>query len=516
MHSPDHDFLRGLWTEYCRGGSIYAMRHLVAELHIGERVWWFIWIGLALVACLMSMVQLYEKWNENPVVISYDGRFLPVWAVPFPAVTVCPIARTQVELFNSSDVYFRFDEEGISDNEYVRLRALLHVCPMMSDFYEFNATLAVNYVQILENIAIPFRSLYSGCKFRKYFLDCNVYWSKSITDGGVCYTFNAIDAESLLRTDNLHHDYLYSESYLDSSNWTLEDGYLDDFQLETYPLRPVGGGMDTGLMLVMKTRKVDIDYFCEGPVIGYKIAIHSPDEIPSVQHNYYRLSHNSKLSLIAQPELTYITPDLKKHPYSRRQCYFSDERYLRYFKVYNRKNCLDECISNQTAQECGCVGFYSPRGPEVRICDGRDLFCPGEAISKLLEKLNVSQRRSEIEAPCGCLPSCTTLQYEVEISNLPWDFEAFARALGAPTEVFDVLEPAGLVVSLKSKWLLPMKRQELFGIPDMMAKFGGLFGLVMGASVISFLELVYYCIIRPWRNDYPARSAGWQVFPWTA
>lgn len=84
------------------------------------------------------------------------------------------------------------------------------------------------------------------------------------------------------------------------------------------------------------------------------------------------------------------------------------------------------------------MGFYSPRGPEVRICDGRDLFCPGEAISKLLEKLNVSQRRSEIEAPCGCLPSCTTLQYEVEISNLPWDFEAFARALGAPTEVFDV------------------------------------------------------------------------------
>lgn len=67
----------------------------------------------------MSMVQLYEKWNENPVVISYDGRFLPVWAVPFPAVTVCPIARTQVELFNSSDVYFRFDEEGISDNECV-------------------------------------------------------------------------------------------------------------------------------------------------------------------------------------------------------------------------------------------------------------------------------------------------------------------------------------------------------------------------------------------------------------
>lgn len=67
--------------------------------------------------CFVSMVDLYDKWNESPVLISYDRRLLPVWAVPFPAVTVCPMARAQVQLFNSSDVFFRVDEEGISNLE---------------------------------------------------------------------------------------------------------------------------------------------------------------------------------------------------------------------------------------------------------------------------------------------------------------------------------------------------------------------------------------------------------------
>lgn len=200
---------------------------------------------------------------------------------------------------------------------YLRLRALLHVCPYMSDYYEYNDSLPVNFVSILQNIAIPFEDMFVSCKFRNYLVDCDTYLSQSITDSGVCYTFNAIDSEELLRTENLQSEYLYSNAYMDSSNWTLEDGYLDPFELDTYPLRPVGGGLVTGLVLIMKTRKQDKDYFCEGPVIGYKISIHSPDEKPSVQNRFYRLSHSSILTLSVYPELTYISHRLKRHSYTR-------------------------------------------------------------------------------------------------------------------------------------------------------------------------------------------------------
>ncbi|XP_062557744.1 pickpocket protein 28-like [Armigeres subalbatus] len=515
MANQNGRFLANLWTEYCQRCSIYPMRYLATKLHFSERVWWFFWIGMAILASSLSMAQLYDQWKRTPVVISYSHNLFPVWAVPFPAITVCPMARARVELFNSSDVYDRIDAEGINNIEYVRLRALLHVCPMMSEYYEFNDTLAVNYVQILQNIAIPFDSLYGGCKFRKYFIDCRTYWSRTITDGGICYTFNAIDSDDLLRTDNLHREYKYSNSYLDSRNWTLERGYSDRFELKTYPLRPVGGGLTTGLMIALKTRKVDMDYFCEGPVVGYKIAIHAPDEIPSVQNKFYRLSHQSRLSIIVKPELTATYPELRKHHHTRRQCYFNDERYLRYFKIYNKENCLQECISNLTAQECGCVGFHSPRSADVPICDGQDLYCPEWSIEKFIRKMDYSHRNLELEDLCGCLPACTTLKYGVEISSFPWHYNAFSRALNSPIELYEGWEPATLVIAFKSKYMLAMRRQELFGVSEMLAKFGGLFALAMGSSVISMLEVVYYCIIRPWRNDYPASRATRRLFPWT-
>ncbi|XP_062557741.1 pickpocket protein 28-like [Armigeres subalbatus] len=511
MSNPNQGFLRGLWNEYCRCCSIYAVRHLNANVHIAERTWWFSWIFAGILACVLAMVTLHGKWNQSPVVISYGRKLLPVWAIPFPAITVCPLSRVQVKFFNSTDVFVRLHGENISDDEYLRLRALLHFCPYMTGFYEYNDSLAVNYVDILDQIAIPFVDMFSTCSFRKYSLDCSAIFSRSLTEIGICYTFNAVDAEDLLRTDNLQRDYLYSNAYYDGSiNWTLQDGYVNPFDLYAYPLRPVGGGLTTALVLVLRTIKKDIDYFCEGAVNGYKIVIHSPDERPSFQSIFYRLPHHSVLTINVQPELTYISRDLRKHPYTRRQCYFSGERYLRYYKIYNRNNCLDECISNITFRECGCVGIASPRSPDMSVCDGADLFCPRIFLNRFLERSDLD---TILRMPCGCLPACTTLSYNVEISNLPWNFEAFGRATGASTEKYDYLDPAVLVVAYKYKWFLPLKRQELFGVVDMLAKFGGLFGLVMGASLISLLELVYYCVIRPWRNDYPEANVP-QVLPW--
>jgi Amiloride-sensitive sodium channel len=41
-------------------------------------------------------------------------------------------------------------------------------------------------------------------------------------------------------------------------------------------------------------------------------------------------------------------------------------------------------------------------------------------------------------------------------------------------------------------------RKELRGNIDFLANCGGLLGLCLGVSVISFLELIYFCTIRQW------------------
>jgi Amiloride-sensitive sodium channel len=43
-----------------------------------------------------------------------------------------------------------------------------------------------------------------------------------------------------------------------------------------------------------------------------------------------------------------------------------------------------------------------------------------------------------------------------------------------------------------------MQRTEFYGTIDFLAKCGGLLGLCLGVSVISLVEIVYFCTIRVW------------------
>ncbi|KAG5875639.1 hypothetical protein JTB14_037316 [Gonioctena quinquepunctata] len=106
-----------------------------------------------------------------------------------------------------------------------------------------------------------------------------------------------------------------------------------------------------------------------------------------------------------------------------RQCYFSDERSLKYFKIYNPENCGLECLTNYTLKLCGCVDFYMPRQNVTKVCGNAMKTCLEEALyamkemelTSLLEKVNVGKT-------CNCMPLCTELTYDAETStsSMPW------------------------------------------------------------------------------------------------
>lgn len=53
-----------------------------------------------------------------------------------------------------------------------------------------------------------------------------------------------------------------------------------------------------------------------------------------------------------------------------------------------------------------------------------------------------------------------------------------------------------IVVSFKEELFIPLKRSEFNSITNFFANAGGLFGLFMGASLLSFFELIYYFTLR--------------------
>lgn len=51
------------------------------------------------------MYSVASKWKESPVIVSFDNKPLSIGDIPFPAISICPLAKTSARKFNYTDVY---------------------------------------------------------------------------------------------------------------------------------------------------------------------------------------------------------------------------------------------------------------------------------------------------------------------------------------------------------------------------------------------------------------------------
>lgn len=102
---------------------------------------------------------------------------------------------------------------------------------------------------------------------------------------------------------------------------------------------------------------------------GYKVYLHAPDEAPHYERHYQGIvvQENTSSYVAITPHVTTTSDNLRSFVYNpmRRQCFFDDERNLKFFKTYTQSNCELECLANKTLAACGCVKFSSPREYEL-------------------------------------------------------------------------------------------------------------------------------------------------------
>lgn len=86
--------------------------------------------------------------------------------------------------------------------------------------------------------------------------------------------------------------------------------------------------------------------------------IHSPAEWPDRSHPTLLASANSLKTIGVKPIVLTTSQELMSWDPIKRHCYFQNERKLKFFKVYTKKNCMLECQSSYALEQCGCVPFY--------------------------------------------------------------------------------------------------------------------------------------------------------------
>lgn len=129
---------------------------------------------------------------------------------------------------------------------------------------------------------------------------------------------------------------------------------------------------------------------------------HLPNELP---FDAFRLPYGDMMTIDVRVKSFRADESVNKISVEQRECYFEDEKKLKYFKSYTRKNCFTECIANITLHRCGCAKIDMVRDKNTKVCNFTELVCASN-IRKYL--------REEDYSECACLSSCNDLKYSFD------------------------------------------------------------------------------------------------------
>ncbi|GBP37392.1 Pickpocket protein 28 [Eumeta japonica] len=121
-----------VFREFNENTTLHGLKYLTErDLTIFERVFWLVMFLISLVLCCWLMNNVWWKWQDTPIIISFHEKLVPVWQVPFPSVTICPQMKARASVYNYTEknIYkYRYATQSTYDPELEKLDNVALVC----------------------------------------------------------------------------------------------------------------------------------------------------------------------------------------------------------------------------------------------------------------------------------------------------------------------------------------------------------------------------------------------------
>ena len=421
------------YKDFINNTTLHGIRN-IAEASKIRRVFWL--------ACLVTFFGVYLATTITSVQSYF--RYESVTSIStayksyqyFPAVTICNInmfqeSRTRTEYPEVWDYYENFMLGMAQDYS---LPTILHNI----SFYDY-------YM----NSAPRIKDMFVSCSHKNTNINCTSFIDSQLTSHGLCYTF-------------------HSNSYIN------EHGPI---QIHHY-------GLSNAIVFVLNTEKTE--YFIpQTGAIGFLISIHDSSTSSDMDNNIVLASVGKETQISIKKSIVHRLPK----PFSEMDC-IDTSRQER--QNYSQEACLRDCIHVKVYKEkCSCT----LTGITVRKCSMYDLYnCVFAAMSE------IDTGSSEVER-CGCFPKCDESTYVTKVSTAefpnkyvikvtsvhnqwPYRNETYIKENYAQVMIyFDTLEETIFTqtkVTTKDKLL---------------ADFGGLLGLFLGASCVTLIEILEFAFL---------------------
>lgn len=157
----------------------------------------FFMIAFILVLLLSGyfISNVWDKWSGSPVIITLNSKSTSINDIPFPAVTICNMNQAK----KSKVINIK---SGTSED--ILLQSLCtqgDITTVLQNTTTSNNTTGKWEIfrEFIINVAQPCSELIQLCRFASEEHKCSDLFDTTLTDEGICCTFNSVNQRFLLQ-----------------------------------------------------------------------------------------------------------------------------------------------------------------------------------------------------------------------------------------------------------------------------------------------------------------------------
>ncbi|XP_049542724.1 sodium channel protein Nach-like [Anopheles darlingi] len=477
--------VQAFWI-FCENSSLHGLRYIgrsgASRANYLLRLVWGLFSLVGLGFTLMLTLSAWEQFRSNPTLTTIETTTFPVSMIPFPSVTLCNINK--IHSGKAKELSNRLIELGLSDND---TQDLLYALPRLNDYRpvaermlrieNFLRAKGYDTERLAFEVAPTCESMLVHCFWLMQPVPCSKLFRRTKMYAGYCCSFNV-------------------DSFLEPASTRSKE------RSPSKNIYVTGIGKGEGLSVLLDIGEA---YYTASNrfTYGIEVFVHQSFDFPDASDYTAIVQRGMETDVSALPVIVSASPALRDVPLNIRGCAFSDEGNMTEALPYTFSNCMIECEQRYIAKICKCIPLFKQVVElqailQVPICGFHDLPCLTDVKEHTLftsEAVNVTTQANYIwtNVKCRCYPACT-----VEKNDLL----SITNTIANPRKDQFIPELnfsayGSLHVHFRSTNCLKYRREPFLTWKTLVATFGGIFGLCMGGSILSLVEMLYHFGITP-------------------
>ncbi|KAH8312291.1 hypothetical protein KR044_010103 [Drosophila immigrans] len=449
--------------------TIHGLQNAFEEQHLWVRYFWLIVVLVASVGFLSTYSILDMRHEEQVLVSVVATTQYPVYSIEFPAVAICP--WNKVNWLRAATAAERFLPSNANADVRETFRQLLIGMEQLSfGKFEVLGAISKRNFSSLSHLSMSKLTSYlayrcdelfdhNACVFDETTYDCCQLFVAETMEMGQCLVFNSLISEESRKKKLVN---------------------------EFYPYKISKAGERSGLQF---TLHLNDSYLREGTQVPFSMNLMIKQPRQWSQPVVYHLYANTENFVSIEPLMIETSRSAQLMPPSKRHCFFDDERnpYYPYADgdlPYSRHNCIATCLQQSVLKHCKCtMPLFLPAIENTRECGVMDIECIYRHADIFGYVKNGKKQDQFIKDPrrgqrCRCQDSCNTLEYNMLLNVRELEHSNATKRIR--TEVY-----------YGQRVITKIETELQYTFTDLVAGFGGILGLYVGASALSFAELIY-------------------------